>query len=833
MIKAQLKNLIKTIHLVKEAGFSLLVFSIAISLFQGILPIFSMLLVQKMLNIITTDIKNFHTLMIAFISYIALTLLTIIIGEVDSYIDTKLQILLHYKMNHLVMQKTVKLTLAEFETPEIYDDITRIQNQISYKPFQIYKSIISVLSSLVSLISSFVILLNWKISIFPLLLILPIVSIYIYLKIGKNEFEILYKRSSDERANWYISHLLTHDFAVKELRLGTLESYFLKKYDKNNQLFINQENSINRSKMKYGIVLGVLEIAIQSIIMFLAVREAFLGILLVGNVTTFIRSLSTMQTSTQNIVNNIYSFYNGSLYMELLYDFTHDELVHNPIIESTVDTIQSVEFERVSFSYNGKDNVINDISFSIKAGERLAIVGENGSGKSTIFKLACGLYDNYEGNIYINGINLRSIQKKSYYKRISALFQDFLKYELTLRENVGLGELSKLYSDEDLISALKYTGVDSIFYFNQEKLNQIDLEQQLGNWFEDGRQLSGGQWQKIALSRVYLKEADCYLLDEPSSALDPESETKIFKTFFELSQNKIGIFITHKPSITQSVNKILYLDNGYLPFCDWLFFKFYGPKERQEELLNNWKKFWLNLPSELFSQSNMFYMRYNDTNDHIRIRINCDSIENNFSLYLSVVQDLLPQLIESCIISDIEVSSYKPEVNRYGGPHLISYAEEIFCKESILFLNNTIEFSDDERLVCATYLVLYYLNHFFKDKETRRSFLFENYTGKYKKDFKNLPIDLPIEYMKSLNGVTSALDRYDFFQEMDRYLMSYMKEYNRFGGTNDIYNTKFNLVGSFLHLSMNRLNGIDREFEEKVYCFAYYTLNAQQYIEWE
>lgn len=152
---------------------------------------------------------------------------------------------------------------------------------------------------------------------------------------------------------------------------------------------------------------------------------------------------------------------NGSLYMELLYDFTHDELVHNPIIESTVDTIQSVEFERISFSYNGKDNVINDISFSIKAGERLAIVGGNGSGKSTIFKLACGLYDNYEGNIYINGINLCSIQKKSYYKRISALFQDFLKYELTLRENVGLGELSKLYSDESYNTSFFTTSWDS------------------------------------------------------------------------------------------------------------------------------------------------------------------------------------------------------------------------------------------------------------------------------------------------------------------------------------------------------------------------------------
>ena len=561
-MKTQLKNLIKTINLVKEVGSSLLMSSIGISLIQGILPILSMLLVQNILNIIASSNVQFQTLTISFFIYIFLMLLTIIVGEVNGYIDTKLQILLHYKMNHLVMEKTVKLTLSEFETPEIYDDITRIQNQISYKPFQIYKSIISILSSLVSFISSFVILLNCKISIFPLLIILPIISIYIYLKIGKNEFEMLYKRSSDERANWYISHILTHDFAVKELLLGILEKYFLKKFVKYNRLFINQDHSINISKMKYGILLGVLEVVIESIIMFLAVREAFLGVLLIGNVTTFIRSLSTMQTSTQNIVNNIYSFYNGSLYMELLYDFTHDEQEYNSLTENIVQDIHSIEFEHVSFSYNGKENVINNISFSINLGEKLAIVGENGSGKSTIFKLICGLYDNYEGNIYINGIDIRSIQKNSYYKRISALFQDFLKYELTLRENIGLGDLSKLYSDEALISALNYTGIDSIFYTKQGIDNHVDLEQQLGNWFEDGRQLSGGQWQKIALSRVYVKEADCYFLDEPSSALDPESETKIFKTFFELSRNKIGIFITHKPSMTQFVDKILYLENG-------------------------------------------------------------------------------------------------------------------------------------------------------------------------------------------------------------------------------------------------------------------------------
>jgi len=142
------------------------------------------------------------------------------------------------------------------------------------------------------------------------------------------------------------------------------------------------------------------------------------------------------------------------------------------------------------------------------------------------------------------------------------LFQDYLKYELTLRENIGLGELSKLHDDEALINALRYTEVDSVFFQGQGKFNSINLEQQLGNWFEEGRQLSGGQWQKIALSRAYLKDADCYFLDEPSSALDPVSETKIFKTFFDLSQDKIGLFITHKPSITQFVDQILYLEDG-------------------------------------------------------------------------------------------------------------------------------------------------------------------------------------------------------------------------------------------------------------------------------
>ena len=268
----------------------------------------------------------------------------------------------------------------------------------------------------------------------------------------------------------------------------------------------------------------------------------------------------------------------------------------------------------------------------------------------------------------------------------------------------------------------------------------------------------------------------------------------------------------------------------YLPFCDWIYFKLYGPKERQNDLLSYWNDFLKKILPDLSYQAKMFYMRYNDVNDHVRIRVNCDSIENNFSLYLATVEDLFPKLIESGIVSEIEVSSYKPEVNRYGGPNLIGYAEKIFCKESLLFMDKTIKLSDSDRVICATYLVLYYLNYFFKDETICLSFLLENYTGKYKKEFKNLPIDLSMEYMKLMKGEFSELDKYSFFQEMKEYLIAYVEEYNRLNNLDGIYNTKFNIVGSFLHLSMNRLHGIDRDFEEKVYCFAYYTLYAQQYL---
>ncbi|WP_039690389.1 ABC transporter ATP-binding protein [Streptococcus equinus] len=563
-MKQQLINLKKTIHLIKKIGNIWVIISVILSIIQGILPTIGMIITQTLLNSITSTVRNIKGLVFIFILYVLYSLLTTGITELQEYVDSKLQIVLRYKMNYLLMEKTSKMSLMQFEIPETYNKITRIQNQISYKPFQIYQALLNVVTAFTIFFSAITVLIMWKLSLFPLLVVLPIISIIIYLKIGKNEFNMLYKRSSDERKIWYVSHLLTHDFSVKELRIGKLSDYFLNKYKNINNLFINQEMKINKSKMFYSVILGVIETAINGFVVFTAVSEAYTGQLMIGNVTTLIRSLALLQSSTQNIVNNVYSFYNGSCYMELLYDFISE---CSPIAEDTdnekykirINKIDNIELKNVSFAYFNQKTVLKDISFSLSLGERVAIVGKNGSGKSTIFKLLCGLYDNYQGEILVNGIELRKIDKSSYFDKISVLFQDFLKYELTLRENIGLGDISNINDDNLLTLALSKVGLKEYF---TDKTENVNFELQLGNWFDNGRQLSGGQWQKIALARVYLKSASFYLLDEPSSALDPISESQIFKSFFELSRDRIGIFITHKPSITKNVDKILFVKDG-------------------------------------------------------------------------------------------------------------------------------------------------------------------------------------------------------------------------------------------------------------------------------
>lgn len=197
------------------------------------------------------------------------------------------------------------------------------------------------------------------------------------------------------------------------------------------------------------------------------------------------------------------------------------------------------------------------INISLQKGEKVALVGPNGSGKSTLIKILAGLYEIKSGDILINDISLKDIDIEDYYAKISVLFQDFVKYELTLQENIGFGDMKKFYSTENMKSVL-----DKLQATFLKRDEGYDFSMQLGNWFEEGQQLSQGQWQKVALARAYFKDASIYILDEPNAALDTVSEKEIFEKFFEISREKIGIFISHRLSAAKMADKIIVMDKG-------------------------------------------------------------------------------------------------------------------------------------------------------------------------------------------------------------------------------------------------------------------------------
>lgn len=251
------------------------------------------------------------------------------------------------------------------------------------------------------------------------------------------------------------------------------------------------------------------------------------------------------------------SYLLANLYIQLLKDFLEIKEGENALGGTKVDNIKTIELRNVSFDYPQCKMALSTINLKIKSNEQIAIVGKNGSGKSTLFKILCGLYKPTSGKLFVNNLDLENIDVKSYRNCISVLFQDFLKYEGTLEENVYIGDISTEVDENKIKNSLCKANVD---FLKTER--GYELKRGLGNWFDEGGQLSGGQWQKIALARTYYKNADLYLLDEPSSALDVTAETKIFKSFFEVSKNKIAIYITHRVKIAQDANKIIVLDGG-------------------------------------------------------------------------------------------------------------------------------------------------------------------------------------------------------------------------------------------------------------------------------
>lgn len=558
-IKEYFVLFIYTLVLICKISLKDFLFTIGVSCLSGFFPFIVLIINQRLINELQLMQKPLNIIIQLVIVYFLISVVQNIFQNISNYNLNKLNNITQYGINRILIEKCGKLSLEMLERTETYDTITRLEQEIAVKPYQTLQAIMNIFSSTVSLISASILIISWNWKIEVALIIISLGMFIGQIIIGNKEFMMKYSRSNKEREAWYFSYLLTHDTAFKEVKSYNLKDYYIEKYKTISSLFIRQENTIEKYKTILNSIIGLIQDIFSLFIMVMAISGAYAGEIMIGTVMAYLNAISMIETSTNSVAAGIYSIYNSNLYIRMLKDFIENSEGEEKVSKDhlKIEKINKIELRNVCFDYPEFKNVLRNISLTIGNNDQIAIVGKNGSGKSTLFKILCGLYYPDRGEILINDKPIEKYSIEEYRERTSVLFQDFLKYEGSLKENVILGDIRRDSIDDNVNDALNKANVD---FLREEK--KYFLDRILGNWFDNGSQLSGGQWQKIALARVYYKEADIYLLDEPSSALDAMAELKIFNSFFEVSKEKMAIYITHRVKIAKNATKIVVIDNG-------------------------------------------------------------------------------------------------------------------------------------------------------------------------------------------------------------------------------------------------------------------------------
>lgn len=551
------KNLIWIIHNMKIIDNKYIFISIVSMIINGIISPVSLIIMQKIINGVQTE-RNLNNIIFYIILYISIDLFKSVYSNFLGYYNTKYSMKFNLYFSEKIYLKASRLSLSDYENSKTYDIMNRAQNQGGDNLLSYYENFMSIITQLITLSSYIFILINFRVWLVAVIMVIPIFKYIINNKFNLKRFEIIKQRTNDSRKSWYLTYLLSYGNFYKELKTYNLFSYFINKYKNLIKRFNKQDLEINKSQIKWSILISVVETLVDGFIFYYTISLGFLGNILIGDVITYIRAISNSKSNITSILLGLSNMVNQSLFIGQLFEFfdLEEEDISNKI---KINEIREIEIKNLYYKYNpSKEYVLKNINLHINKNEKIAILGMNGSGKTTLIKLIMGFYRNYEGNILINGIEVRDIDKESLLKEISTLFQDFVKYEASFRENISYSNLDIMNEDEKIKNiANKFNFLDLINSYDKK------LDTQLGMWFDDGINLSMGQWQKIALARAFAKNSSIYILDEPNASMDAITEKEISDLYENILENKIGIIIAHRfLNIVNIVDKIIVLQNG-------------------------------------------------------------------------------------------------------------------------------------------------------------------------------------------------------------------------------------------------------------------------------
>ncbi len=531
----------------------------------SVLPLLSVYLIKMTVDAVTAAQESGEQDFQPVLFYIALTALVMLANAgftaLSAYLTEKQQHIAHDYISDQLHQQSIRVDYEYYENPAFFDTLHRAQKVAIDRPFSAYNNSLLFVQNGLSLLAMAQVLMtfHWSVTLVLLVAVLP--GVMFRVKFSGKLYKWDRSQTLAKRKSFYYNLLLTGEKFAKEVRLYQLGQLFARRYHKLRERLRNEELSISRSRNRADFFSQLITVALVFGALLFMARRAVQGLISIGALVMYYTAFQKGLNFFRNVLNNAAKLYDDSLYLFNLFEF----LSLKPRIQNTSTARpftppieRGIRWEGVSFAYPGSSKrVLRNIDLHVQSGEHIALVGENGAGKSTFVKLLCRLYDPSAGHIRVDGEDVRNFQIESWRRSISVIFQDFTQFNLRVLDNIWFGNILLGEKNERIRKAAQFAGADELI----ESLPD-GYETVLGKMWERGAEISIGEWQKIALARAFVRDAPILILDEPTASLDAPSEYEVFRQFKAMAVDKTAFFISHRLGSAQLADRIIVLEHG-------------------------------------------------------------------------------------------------------------------------------------------------------------------------------------------------------------------------------------------------------------------------------
>ncbi|WP_395066632.1 ABC transporter ATP-binding protein [Flavobacterium sp.] len=490
-----------------------------------------------------------------------LVVLSDLVGRAISLTDGILGDQYNINSSVKIIKKTNEIDISLLENSEFYDKLDRARTQTAGR-VDLMSNVLGQAQTTISIISLVVGLIYFEPYLIVLLVLSIIPSFINEVRFSQQQYSLARSWTSERRELDYLRFIGANDKTAKEIKLFGLTDFLVERFQTLATRYFKLNKTLVVKRSSYGFLFNVLgSISYYAAYIFIIYR-VLSGVITLGELTFLSGSFNRLMNSLRDFFSKFTRISESSLYLKDYFDFLDISSESNAKEDVPLPEKIKIgfEFKNVYFAYPESDNqILKDVSFEIKAGEKIAFVGQNGAGKTTLTKLILRFYEPTSGEILLDGININRYNKADYQEYFGVLFQDFFRYEFSVKENIAIGKIDEIDNQQRIEKAAELSLADEVV----SEL-KYGYEQQLGKRFVKGQELSGGQWQKIALARAYMKNAEVMILDEPTSALDAKAESEVFERFIGLIENKTSVIISHRFSTVRQADRIIVLENGQI-----------------------------------------------------------------------------------------------------------------------------------------------------------------------------------------------------------------------------------------------------------------------------